>query len=104
MVLEHAMITIRPGTGDGFEAALGQARSVIAASPGFVSLSLDRGVEHPEQYLLLVQWETLGDHVDGFRRSDAFRQWRELIGPFFESPPEVEHFEAVYVADRSADG
>jgi heme-degrading monooxygenase HmoA len=92
MVLEHALITVRPGTGAQFEVALSQARSIIAASPGFVSLTLDRGVETPDRYLLLVHWETLEDHVEGFRASEAFSEWRALIGPYFESPPVVEHF------------
>jgi heme-degrading monooxygenase HmoA len=91
MVIEHAVITVRPGTGDQFEAALDEARSVIGASPGFVSLTLHRGVEVPERYLLLVEWETLDDHVEGFRNSEAFTAWRALIGPYFESPPVVDH-------------
>jgi heme-degrading monooxygenase HmoA len=92
MVLEHALIDIRPGTGEAFEAALAEARQVIAASTGFVSLSLQRGVEAEHRYLLLVEWETLDDHVVGFRESPAFTAWRARIGPFFASPPEVVHF------------
>ena len=92
MVLEHALITIRPGTAEAFEAAMAEARTVIGASPGFVSLRLHRGVETPDRYLLLVEWETMDDHVVGFRESDAFVAWRALIGPYFESPPDVVHF------------
>ncbi len=91
MVLEHALITVRPGTADDFEDALRRARSVIATSPGFVSLELHRGVETPDRYLLLVEWETLEDHTVGFRQSDAFTEWRSLIGPYFDSPPLVDH-------------
>ncbi len=93
MILEHALITVRPGTAEAFEAALAEARAVIGASPGFVSLRLHRGIETPDRYLLLVEWETLDDHVVGFRESDAFVAWRALIGPYFESPPNVVHFE-----------
>ncbi|MBF6556049.1 MAG: antibiotic biosynthesis monooxygenase [Acidimicrobiales bacterium] len=95
MVLEHALITIRPGTADDFEKALMQARSVIAASPGFISLELRRGVEAPDYYLLLVEWETIDDHLVGFRQSEAFPEWRAAIGPYFQSPPVVDHFAAV---------
>jgi heme-degrading monooxygenase HmoA len=91
MVLEHAVITIRPGTAADFEAAMLRARAVIARSNGFVSLELHRGVETPERYLLLVEWETLEDHTVGFRQSDLFLEWRALIGPYFESPPLVDH-------------
>lgn len=95
MVTEHALITVTPGTAERFEAALAEARAVIAASDGFHSLRLLHGMERPEQYLLLVEWETLADHVDGFRGSEAFTRWRALIGPYFASPPVVEHFEDV---------
>src|ERR1700722_155511 len=91
MVLEHAVVSVRPGTAEDFEAAMHRARSVIAASHGFVSLKLQRGVETPDRYLLLVEWETLEDHMVGFRESDAFVAWRSLIGPYFESPPVVDH-------------
>lgn len=76
MVLEHALITIRPGTADDFEKALMRARSVIAACPGFISLERRCGVEAPDQYLLLVEWETIDDHLVGFRQSGAFPEWR----------------------------
>lgn len=95
MVLEHAVITVRPGTTADFEGALHRARSVIAGSHGFVSLALHRGVETPDRYLLLVEWETLEDHTVGFRQSEAFVEWRSLIGPYFESPPLVDHCQPV---------
>ena len=91
MVLEHAVITVKPGTSSAFEGAMVKARPVIAACPGFVSLALHRGVESPDRYLLLVEWETLEDHMVGFRESEAFREWRSLIGPYFDSPPVVDH-------------
>jgi heme-degrading monooxygenase HmoA len=91
MVLEHAVITVRPGTHREFEAALAEARRFIAASPGFRTLALHRGVEHEDEYVLLVEWDTLDDHLTGFRGSEAFTEWRALIGPFFASPPVGTH-------------
>ena len=95
MVLEHALITIRPDTHEQFEAALTEARAVISSAPGFRSLRLHRGVESPDRYLLLVEWEALEDHTVGFRESPAFAEWRSLIGPFFESQPVVDHYDPV---------
>ena len=95
MIVEHALIAVRPGSHQEFEAALTKARAVIAASTGFVSLRLLRGVESPDRYLLLVEWATLEDHTVGFRESPAFGEWRALIGPYFASPPEVDHYEPV---------
>jgi heme-degrading monooxygenase HmoA len=95
MILEHTLIAVRPDSHAEFETALAAARKVIAASPGFVSLALHRGIESPDRYLLLIGWETLEDHTVGFRESPAFPEWRSQIGPFFISPPEVDHFDPV---------
>lgn len=95
MVLEHAVITVKPGTAAEFEGAMFHARRVIAGARGFISMELHRGVEAPDRYLLLVEWESVEDHIVGFRESDAFAEWRALIGPYFESPPLVDHFTPV---------
>ena len=95
MVTEHALITVRPGSAAQFERAMGEARAVIGASPGFLGLTLHRGVETPERYLLLVEWATLEAHTEGFRGSPAYSRWRELLHHFYDPFPTVEHFEVV---------
>ena len=92
MILEHALIDVRPGSQAEFEAAVTRARDVISAAPGFRTFALHRGVESPDRYLLLVGWETLEDHTVGFRGSPAFAEWRSLIGPFFDGQPEGDHY------------
>jgi len=93
MVLEHALITVHPAAHDEFQAGMTRAREVIAAAPGFRSFALHRGIESPDRYLLLVGWETLEDHVPGFRESPAFAEWRSHIQPYFDGQPAVDHFE-----------
>ncbi len=48
---------------------------------------------------LQIFWATLEDHTIGFRQSPAFADWRAIVGPFFASPPVVEHFELVCKSD-----
>ena len=93
MILEHALITVRPDAHEEFEAAITRARAVISAAPGFRSFALHRGIESPDRYLLLVGWETLEAHTEGFRQSPAFAEWRSHIGPFFDGAPEVDHYD-----------
>lgn len=95
MVLEHAVLPVRAGQQKAFEAAFAEAAPLIAASPGFLALRLSRCVEDPDRYLLLVEWDTLADHVEGFRGSPAFERWRALLHHFYDPPPTVEHFEEV---------
>jgi heme-degrading monooxygenase HmoA len=92
MVLEIAQIDVRPGDEEAFIKAYAEARALVAESPGCLSVRMTRGVESPSRFVLLVEWETLDAHTEGFRASDRFPQWRGLIGPYFASPPQVEHF------------
>jgi heme-degrading monooxygenase HmoA len=93
MIIERALMSITPGTEADFEAAMVQARDVVAQAKGFRGIRVARGVEHPSSYLLLLEWDTLEDHTVGFRESDLFTQWRALIGPYFAEPPAVEHYD-----------
>ena len=96
MVLEIADFRILPGQQDAFQAALqlGIAEA-LSQSPGFIRASVQRGLESPKRYVLLVEWQTLEDHMQGFRNGPLFAVWRGHIGGFFASPPSMEHFTAV---------
>ena len=89
MVLEHALLTVRSGRGEEFEAAFAQARPLIAAMPGFRSLRLSRCVEQDGVYLLLVEWDRLEDHTEGFRGSPQYQEWRRLLHHFYDPFPTV---------------
>ncbi len=96
MILEIADIRIAPGSNAAFEAAVRHgAETVIASAKGFRGYKVNRGVESPERYVLMVYWDTLEDHTVGFRGGPLFSQWRAIVGPFFAAPPVVEHFELV---------
>ena len=98
MIIEFAQLTIRPGSEEQFEAVFPTAIKVLGTSKGYLSHELRRSMETPNRYALIVQWQTLEDHTVGFRGSPAFTQWRGHVGPFFESPPAVEHFQSVVSA------
>lgn len=98
MIIEHGIFRITEGQEAAFEAAFPNAIPHIAASDGFISLEMRRSVEKPATYHLLVRWRSVDDHMVGFRESDAFKKWREVIGPFFAQPPEVEHFQEAFAS------
>jgi heme-degrading monooxygenase HmoA len=95
MILESAALPVRPGAEDDFEAAFAQARPLIQRQPGCHSARLLRCVERPSTYLLLVEWETLEAHTEGFRGSPEYQTWRALLHHFYEPMPVVEHFAPV---------
>lgn len=93
MILELATIDIKPSTNAEFEQNLEKAQAVISQSKGYMGHDFKKCVEQQNRYVLLIRWESLEAHTIGFRESELFKEWRGLIGPFFENPPVVLHYE-----------
>jgi heme-degrading monooxygenase HmoA len=99
VILEHAILPVKTGREADFEAALAEAVPIISSMPGFVDLRVSRSMETPNEYLLLVHWESLEAHTVGFRGSVEYERWRELLHHFYEPFPVVEHFTEVFAVD-----
>ena len=93
MIIEHALLQVRPGEEATFELAMANAKPLINASPGFQGIEVRPAAEKPGLYLLLVRWDSIADHRDGFRNSDRYQQWRALLHPFYDPMPSVDYFE-----------
>ena len=96
MILEVAILDVKPGQEANFESAFDQAQEIISSMPGYLSHQLQHCIEHSSRYLLLVNWEKLEDHTVGFRGSDRYQEWRRLLHHFYDPFPEVEHYVAVH--------
>lgn len=92
------MLNVKAGHERDFEAAFDQAKTIIASMPGFGGLELQRCVEAPHRYLLLVRWRSLEDHTVGFRGSPQYQDWKKLLHHFYDPFPTVEHYESVFNA------
>ena len=96
MILEIADIRIQPGQQAGFEEAVLRGIVTVASkSAGYLGYKLNKGIESPERFVLMIFWATLEDHTVGFRQGPLFAEWRAIVGPFFAAPPQVEHFTLV---------
>jgi heme-degrading monooxygenase HmoA len=94
MILELADIRITPGKQVDFDAAIELGlTSVLGKVPGCRGYLVQKGIEHPERYLLMVYWDSVEAHNEGFRKSPAFEKWRAIVSPFFAVAPQVEHFD-----------
>ncbi len=92
-VNEIAHIRIAPEDQAAFEAAVAQAVPLFREARGCRAMRLDRSIEEPGVYMLVVAWDTVEDHMVHFREAPAFQQWRDLVGGFFSTPPQVGHVE-----------
>lgn len=100
MILELADIRIQPGKQAEFDAAIQRGvQEVISKAKGFRGYRINKGIESPERYALMIFWETLENHTVDFRQSQAFQDWRAIVGPYFAAPPAVEHFTLLAQSD-----
>ncbi|MEM1505316.1 antibiotic biosynthesis monooxygenase [Domibacillus sp. 8LH] len=95
MITEAVMLQVRLGMEKKYEEAFREASPLIASMKGYKGHELQRCLEVKGKYLLLVQWEQLEDHTDGFSQSSEYQKWKELLHHFYEPFPDVEHFEQV---------
>lgn len=95
MILEVAIMKIKPDRIAEFEAVFPKAAAVSASTPGYLSHEMERCVETRGKYFYLIRWESIEAHEKNFRQSPRRQQFRDLLAEFWLEPPVAEHFEAV---------
>ena len=95
MILEAAPLQVKAGQCAAFEAAFREAQAIIASMPGYRSHELQRCLEREGHYLLLVRWDSVADHEEGFRKSPQYQRWKQLLHHFYDPFPTVNHYVTV---------
>jgi heme-degrading monooxygenase HmoA len=93
MILEVAMLQVKPGLNDEFIVSFKEASKIISAMKGYRGHELQKCMEVENKYLLLVQWDKLEDHTVGFRQSEEYQEWKKLLHHYYDPFPTVEHYE-----------
>ena len=96
MILESAILDVKPGQEAAFERDFVTASVYISSIDGYLSHELQRCLEKPGRYLLLARWRTLAAHTEGFRQSPQYLEWKRLLHHYYDPFPTVEHFALVY--------
>ena len=96
MILEVAILEIKEGLERQFEEDFKKASEYISSIDGYLNHKLKRSLEQHNKYILLVEWDKLEDHTIGFRQSEQYKYWKELLHHYYEPFPIVEHFETVF--------
>lgn len=95
MILEVAILDLKPNLNKVFETAFKQSSNIITSMSGYLSHELQHCLENENRYILLVRWEKMVDHTIGFRQSSQYQEWRKLLHHFYEPFPTVEHYQMV---------
>ncbi|MXV50752.1 antibiotic biosynthesis monooxygenase [Pedobacter sp. HMF7647] len=95
MITELATLYVKPNRQKQFETDFEIAGQYISSIDGYISHSLQKCVEQDDKYILLVSWRSLDDHTIGFRKSEVYLKWKELLHHYYDPFPVVEHFETI---------
>ena len=96
MILEVALLDVKPNQESDFELAFEKAQRIISSMHGYVSHQLQRCIENQTRYILLVNWTSLEAHTEGFRESEPYLEWKALLHHFYDPFPTVEHYSLVH--------
>uniref|UniRef100_UPI0040490018 antibiotic biosynthesis monooxygenase family protein n=1 Tax=Cephaloticoccus sp. TaxID=1985742 RepID=UPI0040490018 len=96
MILEVATLDVKPGLESAFENDFDLAVSHVEGVPGYIAHELQRSVETPNRYVLLVRWETVEAHTEEFRKSPGYQEWKKLLHHYYDPFPTVEHYAKVH--------
>ncbi len=100
MILEVAILNVKSGQEANFERDFQIAGQYISSVKGYVKHTLRKCLEQSNKYILLVDWETLQDHTEGFRQSTQYVEWKKLLHDYYDPFPTVEHYETIIKNER----
>ena len=100
MILEVANLYVKDNEQDEFEKDFVIASNYISSIDGYIKHSLSKCIEVQNKYILLVEWENLESHTEGFRNSTQYLEWKKLLHHYYEPFPIVEHFEPIYQSQK----
>ncbi|MEP2987944.1 MAG: antibiotic biosynthesis monooxygenase [Parasphingorhabdus sp.] len=94
MIIEHALLQVKPDQAEAFAVSMRKAKPLVSCQPGFQSIEVRPSHETENQFLLLISWDKIESHRDGFRQSPEYQKWRALLHHFYDPMPMVSYFGA----------
>jgi heme-degrading monooxygenase HmoA len=100
VVVEYIRYRVPKGRNDEFEAAWTRAQDVLDDAPER-AYEVTRGIEEPGNYIVRIEWSSLEDHEQGFRRSAGFGPFFAAVKPFFDQIEEMRHYERTAIGSAA---
>lgn len=92
MITEVIRYKIPAEQSDAFEKAYQKAEPILRESAHCLGYRLLRGIEEPENWILLLYWDSVDGHEQGFRKETGFREFFGLVKPFLNQIQEMKHY------------
>src|SRR5262245_18202675 len=89
MMTEIVRYLISAQNVQAFETAYQKAELILRNSKHCLGCRLLRGDEEPEHRTLIIEWDSVEGHEQGFRKEPPFREFFALVKPFFNDNQEI---------------
>jgi len=93
MIYEIALLPVHKEHIETFRRAFAEVAPLLCRAKGYGGHMLAQGIEAPEQFNLIVQWQSLEDHTPGFEASEDHRLFMMGLEDYFSGEPTVYHIE-----------
>ncbi|MEJ7598849.1 MAG: antibiotic biosynthesis monooxygenase family protein [Kofleriaceae bacterium] len=92
MVIEYIRYTVPADRHSEFLVAYRSAGELLSVAPGCARYEIAQGVEQPDHFVVRIEWSSVAEHEQGFRKSPGFQPFFELVKPFFAQIQEMKHY------------
>ncbi|MGO2452816.1 antibiotic biosynthesis monooxygenase family protein [Pseudomonas taetrolens] len=93
MIYEIALLPVHKERIEMFRRAFAEVAPLLCRAKGYCGHMLAQGIETPQQFNLIVRWQSLEDHTPGFEESEDHRLFMMGLEEYFSEEPQVYHIE-----------
>ena len=104
MIYEIALLPVQRKHIDSFKRAFAKAAPLLRRAKGYAGHVLAQGIETPQQFNLIVRWQSLEDHTPNFEKSEDHHRFMMGLQEYFSEEPTVYHIEGSELAADEHDG
>ena len=76
-----------------FEKAYAEAGKYLKASEYCLGYEIIHGNDEPNHYIVIINWTSKEEHLQGFRKSAEFMPFFNLVKPFYNNIKEMKHYD-----------
>jgi heme-degrading monooxygenase HmoA len=85
-----AIVTFEAKDPAGLQQVLAGAGAMLQGAKGFHGAELRRGVELPDRFILLLDWDAVADHHAWMAVNETV--FLGAVGPYIVGSPDIKHY------------
>lgn len=78
---------------NNFEKTYAEAGKYLQASRYCLGYEIIHGNDEPNNYIVIINWSSKEEHLQGFRKSAEFMPFFNLVKPFYNNIKEMKHYD-----------